>query len=176
MAVQGVQFRGAEGVAEQLRAFTLMELLLVMAIITLMVALAAPRLSAFAAGQKADEMARTVVSLARYGSSQAVSDGRAYRLNVDAASREVWLTMDSDGQFVAPPNDYGKHYVMPDGVRLATDIEAKPDGGTYVTFNSSGRGEAGQIHLTNSQGKTVTVLCASPTELFHIAQPGEVEP
>jgi Tfp pilus assembly protein FimT len=172
MEAEWIQFRGGESRAQRW-AFTLMELLLVLVIITLMVATAAPRLAAFAMGRKADDMAMTVISLTRYARSQAVSEGRAYRLNVDAAGGDIWLTAQSDGEYVAPPNDYGKHYPMPDGVKLDTDIAPKPDGGTYITFSPSGRGEAAQIRLTNSAGKTITVLCASPTELFHVAQPGE---
>src|SRR5271170_8007727 len=122
------------------RAFTLIELLMVMLIITIMVALVAPKLSGFAMGRKASDEARTLVSLARYARSQAISEGRVYRLNVDPSGRQFWLTAEQDGQFQPPQNEYGEKYDLPDGVSMDTDIASKQDG-QYVQFQPTGRSE-----------------------------------
>jgi type II secretion system protein H len=157
------------------RAFTLIELLMVMMIITIMVAVVAPKLSGFAMGRKASDEARTLVSLARYAQTEAISEGRVYRLNVDPAGRQFWLTAEQDGQFQPPQNEYGEKYDLPDGVSMDTDITPKQDG-QYVQFQPSGRSESAKVNFTDRLNHSVTVLCASPTELFHIAQPGEETP
>jgi type II secretion system protein H len=57
------------------RAFTLMELLLVLALLAMAVAIAAPSLSRFFRGRALDSEARRMLSLTRYGQSRAVSEG-----------------------------------------------------------------------------------------------------
>src|SRR5437016_14129570 len=56
-------------------AFTLIELILVMAMLLIVLAVAAPSLSKFFRGRTLDSEARRFVSLTRYGQSRAVSDG-----------------------------------------------------------------------------------------------------
>src|SRR3954469_22536616 len=73
-------------------AFTLLELILVMTILTLVVTLLAPSLRGFGIGRANHNAATMVVSLAKYARTQAASEGRTYRLNLDPQSRAFWLT------------------------------------------------------------------------------------
>ena len=57
------------------RAFTLIEFILVMALLAIVIAVIAPSLSNFFRGRKLDSEARRFVALARYGQSRAASDG-----------------------------------------------------------------------------------------------------
>ena len=57
------------------RAFTLIELILVMALLVIVIAVASPSLSRFMRGRTLDSEARRFVSLTRYGQSRAVSEG-----------------------------------------------------------------------------------------------------
>jgi len=56
-------------------AFTLIELILVMALLVIVIAVASPSLSRFMRGRTLDSEARRFVSLTRYGQSRAVSEG-----------------------------------------------------------------------------------------------------
>lgn len=56
-------------------AFTLMELLLVLALLAMAVAIAAPSLSRFFKGRALDNEARRMLALTHYGQSRAVSEG-----------------------------------------------------------------------------------------------------
>ena len=58
-----------------LAAFTLIELILVMAILTLAVSITAPALSNFFRGRTLDSEARRLLALSREGQSRAVSEG-----------------------------------------------------------------------------------------------------
>jgi type II secretion system protein H len=177
-------------------AFTLIELLMVLAIVAIMVALIAPSLRGFAIGRRANDAARQIVALTRYAQSQAVSEGRTYRLNVDPVGRDsnYWLTMQNDvGQWSAPTNENGQKFALPDGVKMDTDIPRQPDG-QYVTFSPTGLvtfdtsatatatasatsnpapGSA-TITLTDGLNRAVTISCASATELFRVVPSGEV--
>src|SRR2546421_9923316 len=65
-------------------AFTLIELILVMAMLLIVLAVSAPALSNFFRGRTLDSEARRFLSLTRYGQSRAVSEGGPMVLWIDA--------------------------------------------------------------------------------------------
>src|ERR1039457_3008092 len=67
------------------RGFTLIELILVMALLTIVISLTAPSLSHFFRGRTLDSEARRLLALTRSGQSRAVSEGMPIDLWVDAA-------------------------------------------------------------------------------------------
>jgi prepilin-type N-terminal cleavage/methylation domain-containing protein len=64
-------------------AFTLIELILVMALLTIVISLTAPSLSRFFRGRTLDSEARRLLALTRSGQSRAVSEGMPIDLWVD---------------------------------------------------------------------------------------------
>src|ERR1039458_6663663 len=66
------------------RGFTLIELILVMALLTIVISLTAPKLSRFFHGRTLDSEARRLLALTRSGQSRAVSEGVPMDLWVDA--------------------------------------------------------------------------------------------
>ncbi|KAF0173712.1 MAG: hypothetical protein FD161_3757 [Limisphaerales bacterium] len=70
-----------------LRAFTLIELILVMALITIVVSVSLPSLKGFFRGRDLDSEARRFLSLTRYGASRAVAEGIPVELYVDTQQR-----------------------------------------------------------------------------------------
>ena len=81
-------------------AFTLVELILVMALLTIVMAVAAPSLARFFRGRDIETEAGRFVALTRYGQSQAVSLGRPMLLWVDPKEGSYGL----DEQGTAPAN------------------------------------------------------------------------
>src|ERR1019366_516330 len=71
--------------AQRSPAFTLIELILVMAILVMMVSFTAPTLSHFFRGRTLNSEARRLLALTRSGQSRAVSEGLPMDLWVDAA-------------------------------------------------------------------------------------------
>ena len=66
------------------RGFTLIELILVMALLTIVISLTAPKLSRFFHGRTLDSEARRLLALTRSGQSRAASEGVPMDLWVDA--------------------------------------------------------------------------------------------
>ena len=66
------------------RAFTLIELILVMTVLTIAVSLTAPALANFFRGRSLDSEARKLLALTRFGQSRAVSEGIPMELWLDA--------------------------------------------------------------------------------------------
>lgn len=77
------------------RGFTLIELILVMALLTVVVSLTAPKLSRFFHGRTLDSEARRLLALTRSGQSRAVSEGVPMDLWVDAEKGEFGLEAES---------------------------------------------------------------------------------
>jgi type II secretion system protein H len=71
--------------------FTLIELILVMALLTVVISLTAPSLSRFFHGRTLDSEARRLLALTRSGQSRAVSEGMPMDLWVDADKGEFGL-------------------------------------------------------------------------------------
>ncbi len=73
------------------RAFTLIELLLVMALLTIVISISVPALSNFFRGRTLDAEGRRLLSLTRHGQSRAVNEGIPMVLWVDSESRTYGL-------------------------------------------------------------------------------------
>lgn len=71
--------------------FTLIELILVMAVLTVVISLTAPALANFFRGRSLDSEARRLLALARQGQSRAVSEGVPMELWLDAKERKFGL-------------------------------------------------------------------------------------
>ena len=87
------------------RGFTLIELILVMALLTVVISLTAPRLSRFFHGRTLDSEARRLLALTRSGQSRAVSEGTPMDLWVDTQEGTFGLEAEpsydtSDGKAV----------------------------------------------------------------------------
>jgi len=73
------------------RGFTLIELILVMAILTVAFSLTAPTLSRFFHGRTLDSEARRLLALTRQGQSRAVSEGIPIELWIDSSQNAYGL-------------------------------------------------------------------------------------
>ena len=161
--------------ASGFQAFTLVELVLVLAILTLVVAMIAPSLRGFSSGRTHKHMATTVLAMTKYARTQAIAEGRVYRLNVDNEDKSLWLTCESGSTFVAPGNLFNQQVEVSEGLQMQTDIQQKSDGGgRYVEFRPSGRTDSAHIRLTNRDGEVIEIASLSPTEPFRILAPEEV--
>lgn len=75
--------------------FTLIELILVMSMLAIVLAVAAPSLSRFFRGRTLDSEAKRFLALTRYGQSRAVSEGLPMVLWIDAKQGRYGLQADS---------------------------------------------------------------------------------
>ena len=71
--------------------FTLIELILVMALLAIAASLAAPQMASFFRGRSLDQEARRMLSLTHYAQSRAVTEGFPMLLWIDPASGQYGL-------------------------------------------------------------------------------------
>jgi len=134
-------------------AFTLIELILVMAILVMVVSIVTPMLSRFFGGRKVDLEARRFMSLIHYGRSRAASDGVPVILWVDPRTGTYGLKQqpgytDNDPRAV--------DHTVADGLKL--DVE-RHTGALPVANSQTGRILTGQ---TSTQSKNTLAIYFSP--------------
>lgn len=83
------------------RAFTLIELVLVLALLVIAVSMVAPRISAFIRGRSLHSETRRLLAVIRAGQSRAVSDGVSASVWIQAANGRYGLASDTP----APKSD-----------------------------------------------------------------------
>ncbi len=142
-----------------------------MVIICTLLATAAPSLRGFFISRQTHDTATRILSLTRLARSQAIADGRLYRLHVDAQDRTFYLTRQGETAFERIESSLGRPFRLPDEVEMEV-IGPRTDRG-YLSFFPDGRTEPATIRLTDIKGGIIEVVCTGPTEAFGIRTPKE---
>jgi prepilin-type N-terminal cleavage/methylation domain-containing protein len=159
--------------ARRRRGFTLLELIMVLGLVGVLLAMAAPSLRGFMASRKTADAAAQVLALTQLAGSRAVAQGSVYRLNIDAPTGTYWLSSQQGGAFVDLNCEFGRRFQLPEGTRVRV---VSPWGDvplSYIEFQPNGRTAEATIELTGRQGEFYQVTCDSATEEFRIISPLE---
>jgi prepilin-type N-terminal cleavage/methylation domain-containing protein len=156
-------------------AFTLIELILVMVIICVALARAAPSLRGWNRGTQLRNAGDDFLATARWARAQAVADAKVYRLNVDAGAGKYWVTVQQGGQFVNVANSFGQAVTLPPDelrIQLAAVQPASSAPPEFIEFYPSGRSTAARVRITLlMDGSTVDIECPTPAEGFALVNP-----
>ena len=149
------------------RAYTLLELVMVLAILCLVAGLAVPSLRGFAQGREGAGGAQQLAALGRRARTQAITEATTYRLNVDPQTGTYWLTAWRGGAFVDPADGSGRALAVPTGMTLTWD--GPRDGAIgYAEFQPDGRTTPATARLSGAAGETIEVGCLTPAEPFEV--------
>ena len=154
--------------------FTLLELILVMVIISTVLSMAAPSLRGFFASRKTDDAAFQIIALTKLARSQAITEGRIYRLNMDVDESTYWLTARDEGVFSQLNKEFGRIFLLPEGTSAELEKENEEIDEPYIEFYPQGRTETSTIRLTDRRGDIFEIACLSPTEQFRMVETEEM--
>jgi type II secretion system protein H len=151
------------------RGFTLLELILVMAIIALTIAIAVPSLSGFARARVVSDTAAHFTAMASLARNHAVAEGQPYRLVIDLPNRLFSITKGSgDGQtFVQADLPDAKPFNLPKDLDMSTDAP-EVDGQRIIEFQPEGRTDIASVEFTDRFGNKVDVRCDSTFGYYKI--------
>ena len=157
--------------------FTLLELILVMAIIAIIVGISIPSLHGFARGRRMTGCADQIAALTQYAHTQAITRATTYRFNLRPASMNqpaaYWLTVQADdGTFVPTGDNMGLQYEAPEGVDISWNAPQQPDG-QYIQFQPTGRQDPAVIIVRGVDRQIIYIASPSATELFKVMTPDE---
>lgn len=148
--------------------FTLLELVLVLAVIAVAISVVAPSLSGFAKGRGPINAAGLFVTTARWARAQAITSGNVYHLNIDTTAGKWWLSADNGSTTSDVSGDFAG-YTLPDGVSMTTDApKAQNSNAQVIDFDPSGRSDPGTVHFSGPRGGSADVGCDTPADLYHV--------
>ena len=152
------------------QAFTLIELILVMTLLTILTSLAAPSLSRFFRGRAVLSEARQLLSLTHAGQSRAVSDGFPMLLWIDPQQRTYGLqqegttqngnTQDADPK--AEEFEFGENMQL-EAIDAST-VSVNGHGLPAIRFLPDGTADESspaRLRLTGSQGEILWLIQAT---------------
>jgi type II secretion system protein H len=148
--------------------FTLLELVIVLAVIAIAISIVAPSMSGFAKGRATINAAGLFVSTARWARAQAITTGNVYHLNIDTSAGKWWLTSDNGNSTAEVTSDYAS-YTLPEGVTMTTDApKAQNSNAQAIDFDPSGRSDPGTVHFAGPRNGTADVACDTAADLYHV--------
>lgn len=137
-----------------------------MLIITIVVGAVAPKLSGFTMGRSGKHLASRVLAMTNYARTQAISEGRPYRLIYNERERAFWIEF-IDGS--VPGTDLAARVEVDERLTVTTSgMSTMGQGDQYIEFRPSGRLDPASIVITDQAGTQIEVACTTSTELFRI--------
>jgi type II secretion system protein H len=149
------------------RAFTLLELLLVLAIIGLVSAVVAARLGGMRPTQAVDQAAQQVLDQAWRCRQLARAQAAAVRLRIDPTNRITTVQMVAAGTLTDPPDALPVQVALYEGADELTATYQRDDGATAtaalidVLFRPDGRCDPSGILTLTCAGHQAAVRCPS---------------
>lgn len=137
------------------RGFTLIELVLVLLILSIAMGVVAPSLNNFLNGRKSTNATNQIVALARHARSQALSEGKVYRLNVDTTSNQFWIDAQDGANFSDVLTEHGQRYKLPDGLKASWAADANAPVFPVNTANAQAASNVGGA-LTGASSQSGT--------------------
>ena len=144
------------------RAFTLLELVIVLFIITLFATIAIPRIQVFISHGDTNKAVRQIRGVARYLAGLACSTRVHYHLNYDLSKGTSWVTRrDGGGDFTEHTGALTRSFTLPPGVTFRDVITPRgihTEGTAYTEFFPTGWIEDTMIHLEGDDVISLKIL------------------
>jgi type II secretion system protein H len=160
----------------QLRGFTLIELILVLIIISIMLAMASPTLRGWGQGQKLRNSIDSFIAATGYARSQAVTQARPHAVEIDSTANTYLVQSIETGGVRKPvPGDFGVANTLPEGytIRLVSggSTGSATDGASAVNaasviFYPDARATPAVVEIKAANGEIALIECQNPAEPF----------
>ena len=141
-----------------------MELVLVLMLITIAMAIAAPSLRNFWKGNRVKDAGDQLAYITRLARTQAISDGAIYRLGIDPNGDGYALYKQQAEGFVLIPSN---NFALPEETHVEV-TKSDGSGADHIDFYPNGRTEPASIRLSAVGYNDIILTCPSPTESFSL--------
>ena len=150
------------------KAFTLLELILVMIILCTVLAMAAPSLRGFFSSHQLGDIAEQILIMTRYSKIQSVFESRPFRVNFDPNLRRYWISSLGESQYGRLKTNFGNYFLIPTEIEIDFKDMDKEDGIYFFQFNPEGYSKEARLRLEDKQDNILEVVCRNPAENYEI--------
>jgi prepilin-type N-terminal cleavage/methylation domain-containing protein len=144
------------------RAFTLIELVVVLFILALLVSLVMPRIGTLLSHGDTNKAIRQIRGMARYLAGMAVSTRTPYLLYYDLKEGTCWVGRPNEqGEIIKEQEMLTRPLHLPSGVRfidISTPRGVQMQGVAYTEFSPTGWVEETLIHIGGGRAVTIQLL------------------
>ena len=149
----------------QRRAFTLLELVMVLMLMAIVVAAAAPSLRGWNRGQRLDNAAEQFLSAARWARTQAISTAAPHSIEINSAAGSYRVVRTDGGANAPAAGEFGREMILPPNFLI--DITRQDESGaSVIEFFPNGRLTPATIFITSDWGEQVTIASTASAESF----------
>jgi len=152
------------------KAFTLLELILIMIILCTVLAMAAPSLRGFFTSRQLNDITEQILAMTRYAKVQSVFEGRYYRVNFDSPRRLYWISSLRESQYQRLDTNFGNLYSIPKEIDISFYNVSYDNGIYYFEFDPEGNSKEGAVRLKDNQDVIREITCYSPAENYEIVE------
>ncbi|MCC6239298.1 MAG: GspH/FimT family pseudopilin [Phycisphaerales bacterium] len=151
-------------------AFTLIELVLVLAVLAMLMAMAVPNLRGWGRGSKLRDATDQLIAATRFARSRAVATARVYQLeaSADGTAYQVVAT----GVMGNKPADGEFDHAIELPVNFRVQMQPLNQTTNKLEFYPDGRVTPGSIRLMADWGEVVELRASAPAELFQLVPTG----
>jgi prepilin-type N-terminal cleavage/methylation domain-containing protein len=139
--------------------FTLIELIVVTALIAIMLAVAIPRLERGLFSDDGDQTARWLIVNVRQLKEKAIADQKTYLLNVSLDTRQLWIST-ADMSDAEADAAHKKAYQLPKGMSIEdvafSQTEHYSDGIIPIHFYPAGYSDKAVIQMRTKDGERLS--------------------
>ncbi|MFW6059138.1 MAG: prepilin-type N-terminal cleavage/methylation domain-containing protein [Phycisphaeraceae bacterium] len=150
------------------RAFTLLELILVLVITATLLGIAMVSLQRFHADRRVEDAAAHFMTVAQQARTRAIHEAAVYRLRVDLDAGEYWLTRDGDRL----ESELGQTFQWDRHVHVTWADPARTGGEVELTFHPDGRSQTVAV-LFQGRDHAIAVVRDAISEPMRMRQPTE---
>jgi type II secretion system protein H len=145
------------------KAFTLIELVMVMLVMSLALALIAPSLRGWNRSARLRDTAEQFVAAAGWARSQAASEGMIYRLQLDPSAGQYSVQVQQDDEFTAANGEFGRTTTLPEGYRFSV-----AGGANAIDFYPNGRITPIRVRIEAEQGNGIEIGSDNPAQPLRV--------
>ncbi|HEV7299345.1 MAG TPA: GspH/FimT family pseudopilin [Tepidisphaeraceae bacterium] len=146
------------------RAFTLIEMVLVMVVLAIGVSLTAPSLRGWSQGATLRDAGQQFLAATQLARSQAAATGVPHRLQVDTAANTYVLGALNGAEWLPVPGEFGQPTALPAEHRI--EINTTGTEPNAIDFYPNGRTTPCSVRLIGRTGEAIEFACAFPAEPF----------